>query len=575
MTTKTWVVAPRTADDIITQLLKNRGIKSRKDIDNFLNPPHPQKIVDDDQAYLQKIDPNELDKAVLLIKKAITKNRPVVIHGDYDVDGICGTAILYKALKKLGANVSPFIPDRFDEGYGLSIESIDKIQSSKFKVQNYEGKPLLITTDCGITAVEAAEHAKSLNFEVIITDHHSPGQTRPKAEAIVWTDELAGAGIAWILARHLASYKTPAIASDLYYEDLDLVALATIADIQPVLGVNRSLVKYGLVELNATRQAGLKELIKISGLENKEIGTYEVGWMLAPRLNAAGRLENAAAALRLLITDDESEAKKLAEKLHYINAERQQLTNQVIKIAQKKHRESENFRETKVILLTHQEWHEGIIGLVAGRIKEEFYRPTVIISQGEEISKGSARSIAGFNIVEAIRECGEHLVDAGGHKMAAGFTIETKKINAFHKKLIEVAEQRLDQKLLSPIISIDACLKPTSINWDLLKKLKQFEPFGIGNPRPIFLTEGLQVSTVKTVGSDDKHLKLWLKSSNNLSGIGFNLGHRADKIFAGDVIDIVYSLEENAWNGNRSLQLRIKDLKPRQKQGVDKLIGAC
>lgn len=564
---KNWKIAERTADDLATQLLHNRGIKGQEEIESFLNPPRPQEIIGNYQNYIKKIGPKEVDKALTLIKKTIAKGRPTVIHGDYDVDGLCGTAILYEALKKLGTVVIPFIPDRFDEGYGLSIASIDKIQQLVIESETpNQQSPLLITTDCGITAVDAVKYAKTKGFNVIITDHHQKPPQLPPADALVWTDELAGAGIAWILARRLASYKTQAIASDLY-ENLDMVTLATIADLQPLLGVNRSLVKHGLEKLNNTRNVGLQELIKVSGLERKEIGTYEVGWMLAPRLNAAGRLQTATAALQLLITEDANEAAKLAAKLHHINAERQQVTQQALEAARKQHQEI-NTQEAKLILLTHQEWHEGVIGLVAGRIKEEFHRPAIIISEGEEISKGSARSISGFNIVEAIRACEEHLLDAGGHEMAAGFTVETAKITEFHKKISSFAQDKLDEETLQPTLRVDARLKPSSINWETLKKIKDFEPHGIGNPTPTFLTENLEVVNVRTVGSDNKHLRLYLKP--NLSAIGFEIGHLSKKIFPGDLVDIIYTLEENVWNGQRHLQLKLKDLHLSQKQGVDK-----
>lgn len=544
------MVAEKVYDDIISQLLHNRGLKDKNSIANFFNQPHPEIITAQYPTYLKRVDPEGVEKAVNLIKNAVKDNRRIIIHGDYDVDGICGTAVLYQALKNLGANITYFVPDRLDEGYGLSIESLKRIQ------QTINGSPLLITTDCGITAIDEVNYAKSLGFDVIITDHHTPGPSLPETEAIVWTDELAGAGIAWLLASRITRI-----------ENLDLVALATIADIQPLTGVNRALVKYGLEKLNPTSRVGLKELIRVSGLGEKKIGTYEIGWMLAPRLNASGRLQNATDSLKLLITDDPVEAQNLAAKLNQINLKRQQITLQAVNEAREQHHALRDHQDSKLILLAREAWHEGVIGLVAGKIREEFYRPAVIISKGEKISKGSARSISGFNIVEAIRQCQEFLIDAGGHKMAAGFTIETAQIPKFQEKLLTVAGDRLPEESLTPTLSVDIEVVLEDLSWDLMENLKKFEPFGVGNPRPVFLTKSVQVLNVRPVGSDGKHLRLQIKSTSyelpatSYSVIGFGSGEWAAKLRPGDLIDIVYNLEENNWNGQKTLQLKLKDLR--------------
>ena len=554
---KKWVVAEKFSEDTVSQLLYNRGLKDKNAVAGFFNPPAPEVIVAQYPNHLKKIDTSQVEKALNLIKNAIESDRPIVIHGDYDVDGICGAAILFETLKKFGANVTPFIPDRFEEGYGLSIESIDKVQSSKFKVQSHGGAPLLITTDCGIGAVDEVRYAKSKGFDVIITDHHTKRKVLPNADAIVWTDELVGAGVAYLLASQISNIQHPT-------SNLDLVALATIADVQPLTGVNRTLVKYGLVELNARPGLGVRELIKVAGLEEKEIGPYEVGWMLTPRLNASGRLGNASDSLKLLLTNDPVEAQEIAANLNRINQERQQMTQQTVEEARRQANPA-----NKVIILDNEKWHEGIIGLVAGRIKEEFYRPTVIISKGEEISKGSARSVSGFNIVEAIHECEEFLVDAGGHPMAAGLTIETEKILQFKEKLLSIADDRLSEEILTPTLKIDVEVALTQLDWVMIENLKKFEPFGVGNPKPTFLTRSVRILNIRTVGSNGRHLKLQIRDvddvtmqpSSHLPCIGFGFGEWATRLRPGDLADIVYTFEENHWNGQTTLQLKLKDLR--------------
>lgn len=542
-----WVAAEKVSDDIITQLLYNRGLRDKNAVANFFNPPSPEVIVAQYPTYLKKINPNEVSKSLALVDAAIKANRPIVIHGDYDVDGICGTVILYETLKNLGANVVFFIPDRFDEGYGLSIESIDKTRKRK-------DPPLLITTDCGITAVNEINYAKSQGLDVVITDHHAPREEPPEADAIVWTDELSGTGIAWFLSSIIQLPTSN-------FQHLDLVALATIADIQPLTGVNRSLVRYGLEELNSNSRTGLKELIKVSGLEGRKIGTYEVSWMLAPRLNASGRLQNAMESLKLLLTNDPVEARDLAAKLNRVNQERQQITRQTIEEAR-----SQVTRVDKVLILQKETWHEGVIGLVAGKIREEFYRPAVVISKGERISKGSARSVSGFNIIEALRRSQKFLIDAGGHAMAAGFTIETTQIAQFQEHLTSVATGQLTEADLTPTLEIDAEVRLEELGWGLMTNLKKFEPFGVGNPRPVFLTRNVQVLNVKSVGTNNQHLKLFVKSTNyelrttNYPVIGFGLGNWSQKLRPGNVVDVVYQLEENTWNGQKTLQLKLKDL---------------
>lgn len=545
MLKKTWEIAKKISPDLTEQLLANRGITGKEEIEQFLDPPVPTfNFVKDTLA----IDLEELEKAEKRIKEAIRNEECIIIHGDYDVDGLCATAILWEAIyyDLNYKNVSPFIPDRFGEGYGLSVESINKIKRDKFQTKG----GLLITVDCGITAIKEVRYAKKLGLDVVVTDHHTQGEVLPEAAAIIHTEDISGACIAWLLSEALKTSQSGEPSN------LDLVALSTIADLQELLGINRFLVKYGLLQLHATKREGLKALIKVANVGEREITPYIVSWWLAPRLNALGRLENALDSLRLLCTQSPNKALSLAQKLNRVNWERQQMTNLSVEQA----RQMVN-TEKEIQVLYHEEWHEGVIGLVAGKIKEEFYRPVIAIAKRERYSKGSARSIANFNIVEALRRCEDCLVDVGGHPLAAGFTIETSMIEAFVERLTKIGRESLSFDNLLPVINIDAEIKLSEISWSLLEKLKKFEPHGIGNPRPVFLSRDLEVLEVKTVGMDHTHLKLLLaEEEKTYSAIGFGLGPRSDNLNIQEKIDLVFTLSENLYNGQKEIQIEVKDI---------------
>lgn len=595
-------------DEIVSALLENRGLTSEKEVEEFLNPTPPSEI----ELSQFGIARSDLENAVNLIKSAIERGAPIIIHGDFDVDGICGAAILWEAIYRglEYENCLPFIPDRFKHGYGLTRASVDaiaaKLPSCRSARPERSRRALLVTVDCGITAHEAVRYAKSLGFEVLVTDHHqregTEGSEGTKGTDVLWTDKICGAGIAWLLAQKLVkecSHSELGSESETLKQvqgdggggvrgdeisSLDLIALATIADIQPLLGPNRSFAKYGLTELNRTRRIGLQELVKVARLEGRETGTYEVGWMLAPRLNAAGRLGDAMDSLRLLLTKDRTQARALAEKLDQVNRKRQEKTDEMVALALEETRQKQMHlggqgveREQKVLIISHELFHEGVIGLLAGKLVEEFYRPSVALSRGEEFSKGSARSISGFNIVEALRETEDLLESVGGHPMAAGFTIRTEKISEFQVRFLELVDSRLNEEALQPILTIDLEIPLSPVSWELWEKIKGFEPFGCANPRPKFLSRGVGVIDVSAVGSEGQHLKLKLQNIRSdplsnpfksvFSAIGFGMGDWAQKLHLGDIIDIVYSLEENKWSarggwgGRRSLELKLKDLR--------------
>ena len=536
-----WRILSKTKNkEIINALLANRGIKTKKEMEEFLNPKKPKDLTLKDVG----IDLKQLKKAADRIKKAIKKKEKIIVYGDFDTDGVCATAILWEALHQLKANVLPFIPKR-EEGHGLMIERVKKMAK--------EGVELIITVDQGIVAYSQVEQANKLGLDVIITDHHVPEKKKPKALAIIHTTKLAGCGVAWFLAKHLR------------VEDengLDLATIGTITDMVSLIGANRSLVKYGLKEVQRTKRPGLRALYDFAGLDKKKIGAYEVGFIIGPRINAAGRMDDPMESLRLVCTCDEGRGIALAQKIDQSNRERQILTEKTIIHARKIWLNEAG--KDSLIFVGNDSYQEGIVGLVAGRLSEEFYRPAIVFSQGKEFSKGSARSIREFNVIEAIRSCAEILASHGGHPRAAGFTVETTKISLLKEKLMEIAQNKLKYQNLSPTLKIDMELNLKEMNFELYQQIMKMEPFGQDNPQPVFVSRQVNVIGAQAVGNGQKHLKLRLSSSLSrlvFDAIGFGLGKLFSQLSSGKTIDIVYNLTVNDWNGNQGLQLKIKDIK--------------
>jgi len=540
---------------IIKILLENRGIKTKKEIEEFLSPKKPDDFIAKDLG----IDAKEIAKAIKRIKKAIANNEGIVVYGDFDADGICATAILWETLYKLTKNVLPYIPERVSEGYGLNRDSISKLKADSSKLG------LIITVDHGITAAEKIEYAKELGIDVIVCDHHQAGKEKPKCAAVVHTEKICASAIAWFLASKIQNTKYK------IREYLDLVAIATIADLEPLVGVNRSFAKYGLEILRKTNRCGLLAIFEEAGIKKEDIGTYEVGYVIAPRLNAMGRMEHALESLRLLCTGNSGKAKEIAAKLGLTNKERQLLTRETVKHA------VENFRlcpadsagyggQAKLIFISHESYNQGIIGLVAGKLVEEFYRPSIVISKGEVYSKASARSINGFNIIEAIRTQSDLLVDAGGHPMAAGFTIETTKLEILKQRLTAFADIQIQPELLEKNLKIDLELPFPVITLQLWEEVQKISPFGLGNPEPVFMSKAI-VADWRTVGSEGKHLKLTLRGQraenereNVFSAIGFGMGKLASELKVDQEVEIAYNLSLNEWNNKKHLELKLKDL---------------
>lgn len=520
-------------EELEKQLLLNRGIKTKKQKEEFFNP----KLED----YEKDFKLSGINTAKKRILKAIENKELIIVYGDYDVDGLCGAAILYLGLTSLGAKVLPYIPHREKEGYGLSKEGLEYVKD--------QGASLVITVDNGILAVEQAKRAKELGLDVIITDHHLPAAETPEAEAIVHSTKMCGAAVGWCLVRAM-------LAENLSLELLDLLALATIADMVPLLGVNRALVKAGLRQINKTKRVGLLALIKDCGISLGEIGTYEIGYILAPRLNAKGRLEHALDSLRLLCTKDMEKAKKLAIVLSETNDQKKQMVEQAIAEAREMvEKNKEKVIKKKIIILHSKNWIPGIVGLLAGRICEEYKLPAIVISLGEIESKGSARSIKEVNIIENIRLCSDILQALGGHPQAAGFTIETSKIEIFKSKLEEVMKKAVIIEGKSLEVEAMVNLKKISKKW--LEMLNNLEPFGIGNPKPILAYSEEPLDDIRTVGNG-KHLK---GKIGNLDFIAFGKGSLSSSLQKGQEVAVVGYLELDNFNGAEKLQIKVLDVK--------------
>jgi single-stranded-DNA-specific exonuclease len=542
--TKKWEILSKQKVDggkqIIKILLGNRGIKTEKQKNEFFNPTDPMKIT----LKSLGVKESEVKKAIGRIKKAKKSGEHVIIYGDYDADGITGTATMWEILHELGIFVLPHIPERFSEGYGLNLESVKKLKKDDPKLG------LIITVDHGITAGEKVDEVKNLGIDMIITDHHQAGKKIPKPLALIYTTKIGGSALAWFFAREVI--KELKIASR-----LELAAIGTIADQLPLIGPNRSVVKYGLEVLNHTKRPGLLALFEEAGLT--EIGPYEVGFMIAPRINSMGRLKHGLESLRLLCTRDKVKAFEIAGNIGRTNRERQKIVDEVVLHARNSYK---NIEKQFVIVLAHKSYHEGVIGLAAAKLVEEFYRPAIVMSKNGSIAKASARSISGFNIIEAIRKLEKLYIEGGGHPMAAGFSIETKKISIFTKEINKIAKEFITGDILQRKLKIDLALDFKEISPEFVEHIKEFEPTGLGNPSPTFIGKKVEVIDVKTVGRDAKHLKLKLKQHEQVfDSIFFGGGENYSKLTPGANIDIVYQVEENLWNGYKNIQLKIKDIK--------------
>ncbi|RJR15429.1 single-stranded-DNA-specific exonuclease RecJ [Candidatus Microgenomates bacterium] len=537
-------------EELVSILLKNRNISSASEQKNYLNPKHPSTLTTEDVG----IDQNSLNQAIDRIIKAIKNQEQIVVYADYDADGVTAAAIMWETIHLLGGKVAPYIPHRVDEGYGFSRIGIDNVIAKH--------KPaLIISVDHGITAHEKIAYAQGLGVEVIVTDHHTKPEQLPDC-LIVHTTKLCGAGVAWFVAMTLLSaFPTKKIDPQFADELLTLAAIGTIADMMPLVDTGRALSFFGLKTLSKTNRIGLLALITSSGINQEKLTTYDVSHRLAPRLNAMGRLTHALDALRLLCTTNADRAQELAQVLHKTNSERQEMTQQHMLHAQTLLEQQWGSNFPKFLLAADPTYNPGVIGLVAGKLVEQYYRPTVVVSRGDTFSKASARSIAGFNIIDAIRSLDDLLIDCGGHPMAAGFTIATEKLDTFTKQLTEIAEQQISDAQLMRTLTIDMEIPLSVVTTSVWEAIRKLEPFGMGNSEPVFATSNVQVVDARSIGRENKHLKLTVTDGEHyFDAIGFSLGNLIAQISPDTPISLAYNIDINEWNGKRNLQLKIRDI---------------
>lgn len=561
-----WVLAPEPEKALVDQLVEalklhpyviriliSRGLDNPEKINDFLNPT---------LANLR--DPFEMtgmSDGVDRVTQALYNNEKIMIYGDYDVDGITATALLYMVLNKLGAQTEFYLPNRLTQGYGLSRDGIDEARD--------KGITLIITVDTGITAVEEVKYATSQGIDVVVTDHHEPGVTIPDALSIInpkqlgcdYGGELSGVGVAYKFAQGL--YRRFGQDEEELQEHLDLVAMGTSADIVPLVGENRILTKFGIKQIARTTKPGIKSLAFVSGLMGKEIGTGQVVFILAPRINALGRLGDCSEAIRLLSTRDERIAAEIARKLDLENRRRKEIDEQTLNEALDQMREVVDTDTDKAIVLAAEGWHQGVIGIVASRLVERFHLPTVMIAISDGEGKGSARSIPGFHLCEALKECEHLLIRYGGHKYAAGLSIKPENIPAFRDKFNEISARNLTLEDTTPKLSIDLEIELTDIHDEFVRTVERFSPFGPQNMRPIFLTRNCEVLGHPYVVGNN-HLKMKVRKGEAVFDvIGFGFGDMAQVISdKGCLVDLVYALEFNTYNGQTRIQMRLRDIKP-------------
>ncbi len=526
-------------EEIIKALFENRGLKTTKHREEFLNPKNPYKLTPKEIG----ISSVQLIKALKRIKKAIKNKEKVIVYGDYDTDGVCATAIMWEALNRLGAEVMPYIPQR-EEGYGLKVEVIDRMAK--------DGVKLIMTVDQGIVHSRQVSHAKKLGVEVIITDHHQPGGKKPRTVALIHTTDLAGAGVAWFLANWLTKKINPKKKP----HGLDLATIGTITDMVPLVGPNRSIVKFGLKSVRKTKRLGLLSLYQFAGIDKEKIGAYEVGFIIGPRINASGRMDDPMEALRLVCTRDEDRAISLAQKINRKNKERQELTRQTSIHARNLWLKQDG--QSALIFVYHQSYEHGVVGLVASKLKDEFYRPAVVLAPRKDFWVASARSVDEFNIVEAIRELKNLIGEHGGHKRAAGFSVASEKLEEVKKRLVNNAEKSLDKSKLTPRLEIDAEVELTDLNLAFYQELEKFAPFGMGNSQPVFVSRQVMVSNLKAVGAERQHLKFWV---SGFEAIAFGKGDLLPQLSPDKPVDIAFNFLLNRWNNREKLELRVKDIK--------------
>jgi single-stranded-DNA-specific exonuclease len=542
------------------QLLWDRNLRTQKAIDEFFSPDYDEDLHD---PFLLK----DITKTLKRIEKAAKNHEKVAIFADYDADGICGAVILTEIFKILGIYPEVYIPDRNKEGYGLNLKAIEEIAKKEVK--------LVLTIDCGITDFEEVKLANKLGMNVIIVDHHEVPKKLPQALAIINPKqkgdkypfkELAATGVAFKLVQAFLKTKKMPVSKEKWL--LDLVAIATVTDSMLLLGENRTLVRYGLIVLSQTKRIGLKELMKIARIKpifnpqtfDTNLNTYTLGYILGPRLNAASRIDHGTVAYRLLIASSEEEAKEIAQQLEEKNQERQRTMERILKEA--RNRVLEHPKNKKIIFEGDETWIAGIIGLVAQKLTDEFWRPCFVYQKMKDYSTGSVRGVPGFSVIDALNHCQKLLIEYGGHQGAAGFKVLNKDLKELENLLEKIGNKEIKTEELIPYLNIDAEVEANNLDWRAFQEINNFAPFGEGNSAPLFLLRGAKVSGIKSVGRNNGHLKLSLeKEPKKFQAIGFGLAGVCGNIKLGDKVDAVFELIANEWNGTKELQLKIVDLR--------------
>lgn len=545
---------------LVLRLLWHRGIKDERAIEEFLNPDWQHDVHD---PFLFK----DMAKAVARLSRAITKKELITIHGDYDADGVSASVILYTTLQALGAKVNVFLPHRETDGYGVNKNTVVMLAE--------EGTKLIVTCDCGIASVDEVAEANKLGMEVIVTDHHMFKDELPAAVAILHPKitgetypfkDLAGGGVAYKLAQALL--RTPKLTKNKIADTeafekwlLDMVVISTIGDMVPLHGENHTLARLGQLVLNKTRCLGLQELIKVAGLNLGEIGTREISWQLVPRINAAGRMNHANVAFKLLVEQDKARAEQLALELNQNNLDRQKMTELIMKELAPQVLEQ---KDKEILVLAGKDWPSGLVGLLAGKIMEQEQKPCIVFTMNKGDLAGSGRSLGGVSLLDVFAAAGDTVKQSGGHDQAAGLRLaHPKSLVKFQKLAWEfVADARAKNPFLAELM-IDAEVKLEDIHWEMYDVLQRFEPFGVGNLEPRYLAKDLTVTGFQPVGADGKHLRLMVKHHDEKirKCIGFCFGDWCEHLRVGDKIDMVFEVGINEWNGNRELQLKIVDLK--------------
>ncbi|HEY9059492.1 MAG TPA: single-stranded-DNA-specific exonuclease RecJ [Pseudobacteroides sp.] len=536
---------------LLAKVFLSRGIRDKDYIKNFLNPS--KETLHD--PFLMK----DMDKAVDRILKAVQDSERILIYGDYDVDGVTSTSVLYNFLSSLGASLDFFIPDRINDGYGITLDTAETIAKS--------GCPLVITVDCGVSAIKEVEYINSKGIDVIITDHHECREEIPDAFAVINPKrqdctypfkELCGVGIAYKLVAALCKRLE---LGDIHYKYLDLVTIGTIADVVPLVEENRVIVSNGFKIMKNTTNIGLMELLKLCNKKNENITTWMVAFVIAPRINAAGRIGDAKRAVTLFTTRDREIASDIAGLLDRENKARQDIESGIIDEVLNKIESDANLKNKKVMVISGEGWHHGVIGIVASKVTERYYKPCIILSCENGVCKGSGRSIEGLNMFMALSTCESLLDNYGGHEMAAGLTLKEENLEEFNKLLNTFADNNMKEEELVPKINIDVRLSKNEINLKSISEIEMMSPFGVGNPNPVFLYENIRIADLRAVGNN-KHLKAVFEDQGlTVDAIGFNMGNLIKNLANEDFVDVVCSLDKNTWNSMDKAQLVLKDIR--------------